>query len=197
MTLWNWKTVRLFVVIPIHRVSGNKPLTSVPTQLIMDMDSWTLGLGLKQIAGCSSILAPRVEGSFVEELGRPDLVPGANYFRRSICTPFSLTGKIAWFGESCVTVRTFKQFGNFLEIFYQKGMSAVNSSHNGFGFLLLFRKFWAEMSPQSKHSLVRHPEDSDILPEITGNQRQMLHFYRLVWNFIYGKEFFGQFPCFT
>lgn len=35
-------------------------------------------------------------------------------------------------------------------------MSAVNSSHHWFGFLLLFRKFWAEMSPQSKHTLVRH-----------------------------------------
>jgi len=177
-------------------MSGNKPLTSVSTQLMMDMDSWTLGLGLNQIAGRSSILALRVEGSFVQVLGRPDLVPGANYFRLSICTPFCLTGKIAWFGESCVTVRTFKQFGN-LEIFYQKGMSAVNSSHHWFGFLLLSRKFWAEMSPQSKHILVRHPEDSDILPEITGNQRQMLHFYRLVWNFINGKEFFSQFPCFT
>ena len=60
------------VVIPVHWMPGDQPLLPppppMPTQLIMDVDSPPLGLGLYPITSGFSMFTPCMKGPFVQGL---------------------------------------------------------------------------------------------------------------------------------
>ena len=76
VTLWTsvemtpMKLVYCFALmkIPVHRMSGYQLLTSLPTQLIMDVDSMPLCLAFYPITGGFFVFTPWIKCSFVQGL---------------------------------------------------------------------------------------------------------------------------------
>ena len=102
------------VVIPIHWMPGDQPpRPPAPTQLIMDVDSPPLGLGLYPITSGFSMFTPLDERPFRTGTLVPDLFSRADYFCLSICAPCRMGKRL----RNCVNLAPWCAHANVLAAF--------------------------------------------------------------------------------
>ena len=141
------------VVIPVHWMPGDQPLPSMPTQLIMDVDSLPLGLGLYPITSGFFMFTPCVKGPFVQGLWCQIFSPGQTIF---VCRFVHLAAWCkslhnVWILPRSAHIQTFwpPSPGPWL-----KGVLFLNPASHWLIFFLFL--FWGKMPPQRKYALPPH-----------------------------------------
>ena len=140
------------VVIPVHWMPGDQPLPSMPTQLIMDVDSLPLGLGLYPITSGFFMFTPCMKGPFVQGLWCQIFSPGQTIF---VCRSVHLAACCkrlhnVWILPRSAHIQTFwpPSPGPWL-----KGVLFVNPASHWLIFFLFLFLFWSKMPPQRKYAL--------------------------------------------
>ena len=138
------------VVIPVHWMPGDQPLPSMPTQLIMDVDSLPLGLGLYPITSGFFMFTPCMKGPLVQGLWCQIFSPGQTIF---VCRFVHLAAWCkslhnVWILPRSAHIQTFwpPSPGPWLKrrALWESGWSLVD---------VLPLLFWGKMPPQRKYAL--------------------------------------------
>ena len=179
------------VVIPVHWMPGDQPLPHKPTQLIMDVDSPPLGLGLYPITSGFSMFTPWMKGPFVQGLWCQIFSPGQTIF---VCRFVYLA---AWCKRlhNCVNLAPQCAHANVLAAFSRSVIKKACSL-----WIRLVIGWYSSSSssgvkcPRNVNAHYPHLIDNYFLVEIPRNQRDMLQFHLCIWNFMCGKIFLCHLP---